>query len=448
MMVYILDPSLRDNGGHHFEYDVAIASAARSASRNVVIFAHKSYAEPSPAGIEIVPWFSSHIYEDRRSVLAYGVSNFLHFNFSILKDLKRLQKKRRLGPDDIVIAPTISQNQLFGIVRWAAAFVAAKAPLFVVYLMFSPDLQILEGAAANESGADSEKSMFYRFGFECAAAVEATILFFAGGVQLAREYSKLTGMTIKSHPVPICLDPSKRQNRSDPTTLLFAGVAKREKGFLLLPELAERLSIAHPDHRFLIHVDFGGLAFTQPDMCSAISQLMELAGQRENVVVLTGKAKREEYEALWERSSCLVCTYDPKAYARQTSGVVWEAISIGLPILAPAKTFICREAAEWGAGHVAYSTWSAAGIAAAYSTFYSAIDELSKASREASKRFQAYNNKAALEEHMKLLRKAGPASHAPRFMHRLKQTRLYLILAWLKFRSRPRAHAGLFASKA
>lgn len=436
MVFYVIDPSLRNGGGHHFEYDIAIASAARATGQNAMILAHKDCSVANESGIEIIPWFSSHIYEDRKVALAYGLQNFLYFNRSFLGDLRMLQKRFALRAEDTILVPTLTQNQLFGLMRWASEFKTFEAPLFVVYLMFSPDYFMWNIDRGADVRVETERTLFYRLAFDCAAASGARIRFFAGGREMAREYSALTGSQIESHPLPLCLEPKIPETgaATNLKSLLYAGVAVREKGFLLLPEVTDRLSMAHPEHRFLIHVDFGGLALTQPDMCIAFEKLSNLNSRRPNVTLLSGNLTRDDYVDFIKQADCLVCMYNPAAYARKTSGVVWEAVSLGLPILAPAGTFPQREAAEWGAGHRCYSSWATADIAAAYSSFSDGIGELIENSRKGSETFRGRNGDLALAKHLRQVEKAGPAATRASPMRRILQSKPYLISAWLKFR--------------
>ena len=445
MTYYVVDPSLRNGGGHHFEYDIAIATAARENGRNVIILAHREFSAANESGFEIIPWFASHIYEDRKAALAYGLINFLHFNFSLLRDLRKFQKRFALGANDTVLVHTLAENQLFGLMRWASEFKSSEAPLLVVYLMFSPDYFRWDIASGTDVRVDTERTLFYRLAFDCAAASGVSIRFFAGGRELAREYSALTASKMESHPLPLCLDPGLAETEpgANLKTLLYAGVAVREKGFLLLPDVAGRLSAAHPDHHFLIHVDFGGLALAQPDMCAAFEDLSSLKVRRSNVTLLSGNLTRDGYVDFIRQAGCLVCMYSPGAYARKTSGVVWEAISLGLPILAPVGTFPQREAAEWGAGYRCYSSWSAAAITAAYSPFSAGIGELIADSRKGSEAFRASNGDVALTKHLQQLEKSGLGATRKGPLQGIRQSRPYLIWTWLKFRIRKRLGFGV-----
>ena len=433
MTFYILDPSFRDRGGHHFEFDATIASAARALGQNPVIVAHKDCTAEDANGAAVFPWFSHHIYEDKKSILGYGISNFLYFNASLYDDLTRLHARTRFGPADTILLPTLCENQFFGLARWASGFRSGPGPSLIVYLMFSPDFWPSHATLQAPGQNLTERALFYRWAFNCAATAPVPLAVFAGGRQIAREFSALAGVEIEPHPVPLSLVPAEtgKGNDEQRTVLLFAGIAKRDKGFLFLADLADRLGGEYPDHHFLLHVDFSGLANSQCDMCAAFKKLQAVA--RPNIELLTGALKREDYIAFIKRAHCFVCTYDPVVYARKSSGVVWEAISLGLPILAPAGTFIQREAAEWGAGHHRYETWSAAGIAAAYHLFQKQVDELDGASCQAKERFRGANSADALADHLQRAARGArlPSSHR---LPKVARSPGYLVLAWLAFR--------------
>ncbi len=95
--------------------------------------------------------------------------------------------------------------------------------------------------------------------------------------------------------------------------------------------------------------------------------------------------------------------YDPALYRRKSSGVLWEAISLGLPVVVPAGTWLEHEARHWGAGHVAYAGGDTAAIGDAFDAALAGIDELEARSAEAGLRYRAANGGAALMDQVAAL---------------------------------------------
>src|SRR5205823_1433641 len=108
--------------------------------------------------------------------------------------------------------------------------------------------------------------------------------------------------------------------RSTPVALLFAGDAKIDKGFLLVPQLAEALCARHPDWTFSIHAN---TAIAGAKVRQAFDALQALARQRGNLTVHGGRLSDEDYHALLESADCMVAPYDPAVYAGKSSGIVW-----------------------------------------------------------------------------------------------------------------------------
>jgi hypothetical protein len=394
MTLIILDPNFAHPHGHHMEWDLGIAAAARDREQDVLIFAHRDCPLASKDGLEIVPLFSHSTYECKYKDRIVGkFDDFTYFNDTLANELSLIPRDR-LRAADAVLVPTLTENHLLGYVSWMRTFDAARAPLFVLYLMFPSGLGI-----PNETGArtvaDPFQALFYRLAFRRAAEPGPPIHFFGSGPQLAREFSELAGTPIEPHPIPV--DPrsgNSRKGTGRPAALLFAGDAKADKGFTFMPELADRLCAIWPDWDFLIHVNLGSSSVPALEAYNELT--MAVIPRHKNLLVQTGRLSREDYLEFIDRADCLVATYDPVVYARKSSGVIWEAISLGVPMLVPADTWLENEAREWAAGYRSYNDFSVDGIIESFSDFSQAVPTLRAQSVEAAERYQAYNGMGAL----------------------------------------------------
>src|SRR4051812_38715423 len=113
MPFYVIEPSLRDEGGHHFEFAATIAANSGSPPEDLVIVAHSSCKASNAGAARIIPWFFDHIHQDIKRP-PYGLSNFIHFNRSIYRDLQRLAKRFRFKSSDMLVFPTIPRTS-FGV---------------------------------------------------------------------------------------------------------------------------------------------------------------------------------------------------------------------------------------------------------------------------------------------------------------------------------------------
>ena len=393
MTLILLDPNLKDPHGHHMEWDFAIAAEARLRGEDAIIFAHRDCRLPSRDGLEIVPLFSCTTYEVRHDDKITGkFDNFSYLNDVLAHELESIPREK-LRAADAVLVPTLNENHLLGYVSWMRTFEPSRAPLFVVYLMFPSGLSVSD--EGEPAVCDPFQALFYKLAFRRAAEPGVRIHFFGGGRQLAREYSELIGATIEAHPVPIdVVSRNAQRGQGRPTALLFAGDAKADKGFGLVPDLADRLCAEFKDWRFLVHANSGP---AWGPALQALNRLTtEIASRHENLVVHTDRLSEQDYLQLMDQADCLVSTYDPVVYARKSSGVIWEAISLGIPMLAPAQTWLEKEAKEWGAGYCAYATHSVDDICEKFAQFAPRLADLLEKSAQAAKSFQQHNGVRAL----------------------------------------------------
>jgi hypothetical protein len=186
--------------------------------------------------------------------------------------------------------------------------------------------------------------------------------------------------------------------------LLFAGDAKPDKGFLLVPELAENLCAAHPDWRFVIHANtaIGGATIHK-----SFDTLTGIASIHSNLTVHGGRLSQSAYETLLESAGCVVFPYDPAAYAGKSSAILWECISLGVPVMVPRGGWLEKEAALWGAGCQPYEGHSVEAIGAAFSAMSRELGNLTAASAAAAEAYHAANGGEAL---LRQLSRDGPAS--------------------------------------
>src|SRR2546422_1882690 len=78
--IIVVDPSLRDNVGHHIEYDLSLIQGAAGEGLEVVVLAHKDAARLLPSNASIMPTFSEDMWGRWRSPADPDVrrSVFLH----------------------------------------------------------------------------------------------------------------------------------------------------------------------------------------------------------------------------------------------------------------------------------------------------------------------------------------------------------------------------------
>ncbi len=391
MALIILDPNLEGEAGHHLAYDLAIAREALARGEAATIIANRRFAATTIAGVNIVPHFTETCYAVRHPDPVTGrLDDYRHFNDVLQGELAALPVPA-LRPSDAVLVPTVTENHLAGYAAWMKGFDPADAPLFVVHLMFP------SGFAVDDAGRgeveDQLGALFYRLADRVAQEPGPAIHLFASGGQHAAEYGALFGRAVVPHPLPIRPDPAPRLAPPARRALLFAGDARSDKGVTLLPDLAPRLAEAHPDWTFVAHVN---TASAWGEAKAAGEALAGLAGGIANLEVATGRLAPADYLALLQSARIALFPYDPALYRRKSSGVLWEAISLGAPVVVPAGTWLEYEARHWGAGHAAYAGHRAGAIVEAFAAALPRIGDLEARSAVAGARYRAANGPGAL----------------------------------------------------
>jgi hypothetical protein len=396
LALLILDPNLTGAQGHHLAYDLRIAREAVRRGQAATIMANRAFPGGTIGGVRILPFFGETCYGTGAAAadpITGRFDAFRRLNDSLAEDLLRLPRADMTAAD-CVLVPTANENHLLGYVTWMKGFAAPDAPLFVVHLMLPSGLAVADAEDAG-SVEDPQRALFYGLAFRAAQARDggAAIRFFASGRQHALEYSRLAGMEIEPHPVPIAPEPLAAPTpQGSPATrrraLLFAGDAKLDKGIALLPEIARAACAAHPDRTFVVHAN--------PEIAwgparEALDALTHATDRLANLELRIGRLEEEGYLARLDGVDAMLFTCDPAEYGRKSSGVLWEAVSLGKPVVVPQGTWLEAEARAWGGGHVAYAPYGAPAAAAALSGALGRLPELGAAAAEAGARWRAAN---------------------------------------------------------
>lgn len=398
MALIILDPNLEGEAGHHLAYDLAIAREALARGEMATIIANRRFGARTIEGVRILPHFTETCYAVRHKDPVTGAfDDFRHFNDLLQAELATLPRGE-FRPADCVLVPTVTENHLAGYVGWMKGFDPLEAPLFLVHLML-PSGFAVEGDG-RQAVEEPMRALFYRLADRAAREPGPEVHLFASGGQHAAEYGALLGRAIPPHPLPIRPEPALREGEPPRRALLFAGDVRIDKGIALLPELGPALAAAHPDWSFVAHANTGTAWGEAKAAGEALAAAAEGIG---NLEVAGGRLAPEAYLALLRGVRVALFPYDPALYRRKSSGVLWEAISLGVPVIVPEGTWLEYEARHWGAGHVAHRAHDAAAIAAAFEAALPRIGELERASAAAGERYRAANGAAALMDQIAAL---------------------------------------------
>ncbi|WP_089415787.1 glycosyltransferase [Vitreoscilla filiformis] len=393
MKLVICDPNLESTSGHHWFFDLSIAEGAAARGIQVTILANYKFQAGRVGSAEVINIFHHSCYERRSCDPVSGEhDDFCYFNDSLYEDLLQLPLAL-FGTDTLVLFPTINQRHLYGAVRWMKDFPAEQAPTFVVYLMLPSGIELKAFDADDFDVIDAMTALQYRLAFDLARQAGSRIHFFGTGLSHSREFSLLSRQTIDAHPVVLSgmTELDKKNERAAGefrTALLFMGDAKEDKGFHYLPALVEALTRKYPDWHFVVHAN----CQRAWGICLDIHKvLVGLNNSLENFELHDKFVTSDEYAELLSQADLVVAPYSPQEYWRKSSGVVWEAIWCGVPVVVPRKTWLELELGLWDGDGECYDEWTASDIEDAVHRLVNRLDFATHNAEVASKAFRRRN---------------------------------------------------------
>lgn len=353
MKICLIDPGLDARTGHYFEWSLKLAREARQRSIDVVIGASAS-ASPDAlddlkAQAEVVAIFSVPPYPPAPPSALFGVS--AGAQEARHRSLARILGRElgRLPACDRWIFPSLTIDQA------AACALLADRPPVAGCVHRPPDaggLLMLEGwrqaLAALQRGAPP-------------ARIGATT------PPLADAYTALGGGPVAAWPMPHEGAPAASPRGSLKTIGIF-GHQRTAKGFKLLPRLVDLL--LRQNLQVLLH-DSAGRVDLPP---------------RPGLQLIHGFV--DDFAALVARCDLVIAPYDPVEYRLIASGVVWEALASGVPVLAPAASYPGDLVERTGAG-LCFAEHGADSIGAALATAQASYPQLATAAFEASRHWPA-----------------------------------------------------------
>ena len=264
-----------------------------------------------------------------------AIENFVVHNRSFHRDLSRLDPS--LFEDSVTVFPTLSENQILGVVRWLATFPKETRPRVAIGLR-----------TPQEFTASNTRTQFYRNVFKKYLSEHGPdIAVFCRTSQSAAMTEKHVGVKASVFPFLAPDELLSRRPRAaatgtSPMTVSFVGGARRERGGALLPEIVKRC--ASPAVHFFIQVRAESDPSFDPNILRALSGLPHV--RIHNVAM-----PREDYYDAIANSIALIA-YEPESYRWRDSGIYHEAKLLDAPALVTAGTWMEDDVKALGNGLV------------------------------------------------------------------------------------------------
>ena len=166
--------------------------------------------------------------------------------------------------------------------------------------------------------------------------------FYTDTDELTEQCNLLGVYSFATLPVPVDPVPASPARQSDILTLGYLGDARDEKGFQHLPKLVEAFVPRRGETqrvRFLCQANFN-VPDGEPGSRYARGILMQY--DQTLVELVHGPFDSDEYGALLRRMDIVLIPYAAESYSARSSGILMEALAAGLPVLAPAGSWMAR----------------------------------------------------------------------------------------------------------
>ncbi|HEV3023975.1 MAG TPA: hypothetical protein VGX76_15980 [Pirellulales bacterium] len=377
MKFVLLDSSLADFSGHHYEYAQHVLDAASRAGNEPCLVANRRFeAErtrwPTDAAYKYGYWFHQGAPAWQRWVHAKVTSQrSLRFrkeasehSFGQLGSVPRAALFRtaraavaasrrrqfmrdtrsalgRLGAaeGDLIFAPSLSPEELISLERLLRMFPRCAAATW--HLLLRRDVPVGRPLSRLRQCVRSLAGERHR----------PQVRFWTDSDDLTQAYQRATGCRFGTLPIPHACEAAARRAGGGPCQVVFLGDARREKGFHHLPWIVKAVTAAGGQgcrfaFRFQSHTS---ASVAEPVIDAARNDLMELADH--DVTLIEQALEPAAYRRLLADSDVTLLPYEAAAYATRSSGVFADSLAAGVPVVVPAGTWMARQLSS-GAGRV------------------------------------------------------------------------------------------------
>ncbi|WP_298308795.1 hypothetical protein [uncultured Erythrobacter sp.] len=309
---FIVDPSLRDERGHHFELSYRIGRLAARYGCEVHVLCNTAFCgqfSGLDAAIHPVFEFSNYEYADNEDDIRQ--------DFAL--QLQDMLVKCGASSDDIVLCHTSDARIYDCALRYFEVHKASALPL---HLATPYDEAVMPGNGPGNAVALTIGKL--------ASVAAGCVFFWAETVPLANHLSARWNARVE----PLLLPPkdevtrASSKNSNDIIHLAYLGAAREEKGFHLLPDIVQRVLQDQRCDRacFFIQCSPQVVGYS-PIVRAALDRLETLAGER--VKLKKETLTSEDYDEIFFSSDGLLLLYDLEKYRHRGSGIAWDGATCG-----------------------------------------------------------------------------------------------------------------------
>ena len=331
-----IDPSLKSYNGHFFNYDDSLSGELiKNCTRGVYVLSHNDCIDFPGAKFINLPCFRDGLESDKfkalslnRFPLLKNIRNYIlgkRFSKDLERGLLNLQTEFR---NLVIFMHTTTPLQLEQFATFINKRQHSIRKLFVM-LRYAP--------SPNPFMPMAGSCVEYKNAFNKLKTIrdKSKLILMTDSKILVREYSYITDLTVHLYPIPHTQHVNENLKKSTPNVISYLGNARATKGFQYLPSLVEKSqkSSLMKDWNFAFQAN---VMFERDlESCISVSRLRKLP-----VTLYENELTVKEYNDLLSNSRIVLIPYQSLYYYAQTSGVLVEALSLGIPVLVPKGTWM------------------------------------------------------------------------------------------------------------
>ncbi len=389
----LVDPWIKDSGGHNFQYAIDILRAAEAMDRDSVLAVNKRFApEPPTTRCSVISAFVFQpchrywlgpdgklkhpldVHGNRLDAPAHGANaaRRLAGGWQRCCDMRRWDRCRRLAryasdcrslfrrigirSDDQVFFPSLSEFDFLGLVSYLESSPASRSVSW--HLQFHFD--IFEG---RQHEYQSQPERISRFRRQFAAAMQRIpghrLHFYCTTEQIAEQYNRMGVARFQPLPYPVsqALRPAATRIGGGPLRVTCAGAVRREKGRIALSQLIHEIlhgRLAGGRLQLVFQANRNALRRLMPRDAARKLSIHDApdVSITDPIVPIAFPLDAEAYARLIRQAEIGLFLYDSRRYHARCSGVLSEMLAAGVPTLVPAGCWLADQQAAPLAGYV------------------------------------------------------------------------------------------------
>jgi glycosyltransferase involved in cell wall biosynthesis/tRNA A37 methylthiotransferase MiaB len=391
--VYYMDISLVNNTGHYANACRHFTGELRKRGIPVEVLGPAGCADFLVEELGVRRFFHS---PEFRGPSFKGASAYLDHADAMSGIMRaNLARMPKLTSKDLLYVNSVEASSIKGLFQWLyRTFTPATMPQVVLefgYYMANKEI-------INAEGIWQLMGPLYRHAIQwLPKAYRRRLRLYTFQGRCSREYGAFMDVPVKVFPYPQ-LPPNLPRYRfaasSQPLVVGFMGHQTGLKGYPLVPGLSLSLLERHEDIRILIH---DAAPESNAQVSDAVRKLEALDNRVEAVFQSAGK---KEWWALLDRVDLLVLPYVKERYQHAYSAILAEAISSGLPVVAPADTALSELMEAMGMPGVLFEDWDHDSILTAIEDGLTRFDDIARRANRAAVAWMRGNGPEALVDEL------------------------------------------------